>query len=275
MSFSLEVKEELLQKIPKRLCCQKALLSSFFLTSKNEKSHMLFFPNSAIGRYLVSLLKKLRIHRWGMGISKRGKIHKGILILEKNFAFPSVKLLKSCCLKNYLKGAFLCCGSMTSPQKAYHVEFRVSRQEHAKKLCKALKQAKLPAGVYVRRRVWVVFLKNGEAMAHLLNTLQAISSYLHFEEIRALKETKNQVRRQVNYETANVVRVVRAASRQRNLFLALMKNKTWRTLSSTLKKTAEARVRYPNLSLRDLAKKLGVSKSALNHRLRRLEAILS
>lgn len=274
MSFSRDVKEELLQDFPDRRCCRKTLLAAMSWLSGPGGS-TIRFSDAAVGRFAVLLLKRMSIERWGMGISARGRGHAGKLILGDPVSFsPSPRTLPACCRRVFFKAAFLSKGYVAPPKRSYHVELRAAEKAQADAINALWKVEGLLGGVYARRKEWVAFLKGGEQVGRFLNLIGGQQSVLRFEEIRALKETKNMVRRRVNYESANLTRMVQASGRQRRFFLSLMEHpKRWRALPAALRDAAEGRIKYPRLNLEELARKLGMSKSALNHRFRRLEAM--
>jgi len=169
-----------------------------------------------------------------------------------------------------LSAALLLRGSVSFPKRFYHLEISGLTRTQAEGVVAAWKGLGWRGGTYRRRGSWVSFLKNGEWIARFLNLLGAHQSLLRFEEIRALKETKNEVRRHVNYESANLGRTVKAALRQKEIVEELARKRKWESLPRSLKTVALARLKYPERSLAELAQKLNLTKSALYHRWRRL-----
>lgn len=277
MSLTQEIKEELCLHPPKRRCCQKTSLSVFLKLSSSQ-DRALLFSSAGIARYLVTLLKQLHIEAWGMGISAGvGKRHGQIIFQRPPLMHDSTLPVpaKKCCRQALLQSAFLIKGSIALPRVGYHLEIHGLNQDDAKKMAQILSEKDCEARAYRRRGDWVAVIKSGESIARLLNLLGAHRALLRFEERRALKETKNDVRRRVNYEAANLSRVVIAAGKQRQMVEQIMNTKLWHRLPSGVKEAAMARYHHPTLSLKELAQKLGMTKSALNHRLRRLKAMAS
>lgn len=271
MSFALEIKEELLLSLSPRPCCLETFLKAGVFFGERP-GNVLEFRGASIGRALVFLLKSQRIERWGMGLSRQGKgVRRGRIILGEKLGRLAADL-PHCCEKTVLRASFLLHGSFSFPRRGYHLEITCRSHREARRLLRAWLRFGLNGHSCPRRGRRVVFLKSGDAMARFLGLLGATRSLLRFEEIRALKETKNEVRRRVNYEAANLERTIRASARLKQSIEKLGRGSAWQALPAGIRAAAQARLKYPQLSLEELAGKLRITKSALNHRFRRLEA---
>jgi cell division protein WhiA len=140
---------------------------------------------------------------------------------------------------------------------------------------KYLARMEIAAKITRRRGKYVVYVKKADEIANILNILGAHTALLKFEEVRVIKETKKEVRRKVNSETSNMDKRARAATRQIHLIHKLQEAGILTTLPEFLQLTAELRLQYPESSLQELGDRFSpsITKSSINSRLRRLEAI--
>jgi DNA-binding protein WhiA len=170
----------------------------------------------------------------------------------------------------YVRGVFLAAGSVTHPAKGHHLEFALQRPELARELAGLLARRHMPVRGYLRRRAHVLYLKDGDAIARLIGWLGASEALLAFENARAWKDVRDDVNRMVNADAANVRRTVEAGLRQVAAVELLRRRGLLASLPDELQRTAELRLAHPEATLAELAVRLGVSKSGVNHRLRRL-----
>lgn len=175
----------------------------------------------------------------------------------------------------YIKGAFLGGGSVSNPEKTYHLEFVTHDLDYAEALSKLINTYGLTSKVIQRKSSYVVYLKEGEQIVDILNIIGAHSSLLELENIRIMKEMRNNVNRLVNCETANLSKTVNAAVRQVESIKLIQKEIGLGRLPKNLRDIAELRLNYPDESLKELGEMLTpvVGKSGVNHRLRRIEKI--
>lgn len=172
-----------------------------------------------------------------------------------------------------LRGAFLGSGSVSDPKKNYHFEFVTHKEPFADVLLNTLKHFNINAKKIIRKDSYVIYLNEGDGISALLTKIGAHASILNFENIRVLKEMRNNVNRAVNCETANINKTVNAALIQRNNIRLIESSLGLKKLSAALKEACALRLEHPNASLSELSEISGVSKSALNHRLRKINEI--
>ena len=186
-----------------------------------------------------------------------------------------VKLRKRCCKKTFLRGAFLITGSVNSPLKSYHFEIVSPNHEISLILQKICKGFEIEAKINNRKNHEVLYIKRADDIARLLNILNAHRSLLKFEEIRAIKETKEEVRRRVNCETANLDKTSKAAVKQLRIIKILNDEGILRKLPKKLQEIADLRLNFPDINFRELGEKTNppLTKSCINNRFRRLEKI--
>lgn len=179
------------------------------------------------------------------------------------------------CKMAYIRGAFLGGGSISNPEKTYHLEFVTHNSEYAISLKKLINKFNINSKVIQRKNSYIVYVKEGEQIVDLLNIIGAHSSLLYLENIRIMKEMRNNVNRLVNCETANLSKTVNAAVRQIQSIKRIMEEIGLARLPKNLREIAELRLNYPDESLKDLGEMLTppVGKSGINHRLRRIEKI--
>lgn len=186
-------------------------------------------------------------------------------------SIPARLLRRDCCRSAYLRGAFLAAGSMTDPQRGYHLEYVVTDAEVAQRLALLLRAFELNAKTMARKDTHVVYLKESEHIGRLLALIGATSALLELENIRSLRSLRNDVNRAVNCETANLSKTGRAAQRQVEAIRLLEETGEFSRLGEDLRRVAELRVSFPEATLEELAHMIpGLGRSGVNHRLRKL-----
>lgn len=192
-----------------------------------------------------------------------------------NYGLPTEILKDEDCKRAYIRGAFLGGGSISNPEKTYHLEFVTHDEEYANALSKLINSYKLNSKVIQRKNSFVIYVKEGEQIVDLLNIIGAHNALLELENIRIMKEMRNNVNRIVNCETANLSKTVNAAVRQVESINLIQSEIGLDRLPKNLKEVARLRLEYPDESLKELGAMLNppVGKSGINHRLRRIEKI--
>lgn len=175
----------------------------------------------------------------------------------------------------YVRGAFIGGGSISNPDKTYHLEFVTHSEEYARDLSALINTFGLNSKVIQRKNSFIIYLKEGEQISNLLGIIGAHTSLLELENIRIMKEMRNNVNRLVNCETANLSKTVNAAVRQVESIKLIQKEIGLQRLPKNLREVAELRLSYPDESLKELGEMLEppVGKSGINHRLRKIEKI--
>lgn len=196
-------------------------------------------------------------------------------IMTFDFGVPKSLVLNDACKRAYIKGAFLGCGSINDPEKSYHAEFVNNREEHAKGICSLLEGFDINGKTILRKNYYVTYIKESEQISDLLALMGANNAVLEFENVRAVKETRNQINRVINCETANLDKIVDTSMRQINNIKVLKKYKAIDKLPDHLRELAYLRLKHTNASLKELGEMLNppLGKSGVNHRLRKIEEI--
>jgi DNA-binding protein WhiA len=192
--------------------------------------------------------------------------------LETLFAQTAAKALPDarCDRKAMLRGFFLGCGSVNAPSGRYHMEFTVPTLGWGTSLLRLFHDRGIRAGMIERAGHHVVYLKEGDAIARTLGLIGASRAVMEFEKVRVVREVSGQVNRRLNFETANIDKTIGSALRQVAAIEKLENAGLLAGLSPALQEMARARRQNPELNLTELAGHMELSKSAINHRLRRL-----
>lgn len=180
-----------------------------------------------------------------------------------------------CCRRAFIRGAFIAVGSINDPEKNYHLEFVLSDKETAEQLRDIINTFGLDAKVVERKDHYVVYLKEGEQIVDLLNIMGAPLALMDLENVRIVKEMRNDINRKVNCETANLNKVVGAAVKQLEDIQYIEATIGLSKLPEQLEELARIRLEYPDKSLKELGSFLmtPVGKSGVNHRLRKISSI--
>lgn len=180
-----------------------------------------------------------------------------------------------CCKRAFLRGAFLSSGSMSAPEKGYHLEIVCGSEEKAKQIQELLGFFRMEAKMVLRKKSYVVYMKEGTQIADFLGVIEAYSQMEEFEKVRQVKEMRNTVNRKVNCETANINKTVSAAVKQIEDIKYIQDQRGLDKLPDALRDIAIVRMEHPEASLKELGTLLhpAVGKSGVNHRLRKLSEI--
>jgi DNA-binding protein WhiA len=199
---------------------------------------------------------------------------KNYYIEELGIAEPEITQ-NSCCKRAFIRGAYLSSGSMSNPKKAYHLEFDVSDMGKAEQLKELIQAFSIDAKIVKRKNNYVVYIKEGSQIVDLLNVMEAHVALMDLENVRILKEMRNQVNRQVNCEAANISKTVVAAAKQMDDIIYIKEHVGFGDLAEGLEDIARLRIDYPEASLKELGAMLlpPIGKSGVNHRLRKLSMI--
>ena len=184
-------------------------------------------------------------------------------------------LRNTCCKRAFLRGAFLGVGSMTDPEKGYHLKFVCTEEAKALQLQEIIRGFGLDAKIILRKKYYVVYIKESESIVELLNIMEAPMALMNLENLRILKGMRNSINRKVNCEAANITKTVNAATRQIEDIEYLRDHYGLANLQPALRQMAEVRLEYPEATLKELGELLDpqVGKSGVNHRLRKLSEL--
>ena len=172
----------------------------------------------------------------------------------------------------FLRGAFLGAGSLSNPERAYHLEFVIHQEEFAHDLCRLICGEGLGARVIRRKGSYVVYIKEGEHIADLLAMMGAYNAILNMENVRIIKQMRNDVNRAINCETANLDKTLNASYKQIENIRYIQETVGMEALPEPLREVARLRLENEDATLSDLVRLTGgaVGRSGINHRLRRI-----
>lgn len=282
MSFSAKIKEELAKHISQARHCQIAELAAILhfcgqygLDSDGSLTIGFQTENEAVIRKCFTLLKKT--YNIDVGVVIDGETQEKLFAKFGSLSEPVDPLLikNACCRRAFLRGAFLCCGSMSDPEKGYHLEFVCSHPEQAEQLKRVIAEFDIEAKIVSRKKYFVVYMKEGAGIVDLLNIMEAHVALMELENLRIVKEMRNSINRRVNCEAANISKTVHASARQVEDIKYIKEHYGFSRLPDNLREMAEVRLEYPDAALKELGEYLNppVGKSGVNHRLRKLSEL--
>ena len=175
----------------------------------------------------------------------------------------------------YIREAFIKSGSMNDPNKNYHLQIMFKEKAKAEEMQTLLNNFNIHARIIKKEKDHMLYLKDGEEISEFLALVGANKSVIKFEEVRVIKETRNDINRLVNCETANLNKTINASIKQIEDINKIKKVGKFNELPETLKEIAEVRINNPEMSLIELGKLLDkpIGKSGVNHRLKKLSQI--
>ena len=308
MSFSSRVKEELSRQISPARHCQIAEIAAILslcgriqISDRDRYCIKIHTENVAVARKYFTLLKKTFNIITDVSIRRTAYLKKNqvytVIVQKHEDAYrvlQATKLLatdgeiqenlsivrnvvtqQACCRRAFLRGAFLAAGSISDPEKFYHFEIVCTTEAKAGQLKEIMATFGLDAKIVVRKKYYVVYIKEGSQIVDILNVMDAPISLMELENIRILKEMRNSVNRQVNCETANINKTVSAAVKQIRDIEYIRDTIGFGALPENLEQMAQVRLLRPEATLKELGEALDppVGKSGVNHRLRRLSEI--
>lgn len=303
MSFASETKKEL-TNIEIKDCCANAELSALIRMngSLSFSNQMLVVniqtENAAIARRIYTLIKKgydtpvellvrkkMRLKKNNVYIVRIKEDTKMILedlkILGEHFTFihniAEDLIKKKCCRRSYLRGAFLAGGSVNNPEtSSYHLEIFSLYPEHNDALSELMNTFGLNSKTLERKKGFITYLKEAEKITEFLNIVGAHNALLRFEDVRIVRDMRNSVNRLVNCETANLNKTIGAALRQVENIKFIERSVGLQILPDKLREIAELRVNYQDVTLKELGEMVSggtISKSGINHRLRKIDQL--
>lgn len=297
MSFASDVKNEMCRIEPQQ-CCRKAECYGLLLCGRNfsaagisltTETHAVALRAAEFAAQTaaavmdvtsVELHKKNSGHSYTVCAAGVDETKKVLAFLGHSGSEISLRinlgnLENECCRASFLRGAFLSCGTISDPGAEYRLEFSVPYMNLAKDLVGLIRdilELDLQPRMSRRRGSFVVYIKGGEKVPDFLAYLGAPSAAMNMMQVRMLKELRNNVNRQTNFETANLGKTAAAAAQE---VLAIEKIRATcgiRALPEELRGLAALRYHNPEMSLRELGQSLSppLSRSGVHHRLQRI-----
>lgn len=306
MSFSSKAKNEVVHIRTEGPCCNKAQLSGMIRVSGviefggfKTLNLRVTTENPAVARLVFILLKKLYQYQGELTMKENKNLNKHhlyeifvqnandiLLDLEilkrdgEDITFsenlPQILTKKSCCKRAYLRGVYLGSGSLSAPSKSYHLELITHTDWYAEALTEAINSwFDLSAKYTARKNIFIVYIKESEKIVDFLNVIGAHQTLLEYENVRIIKQMRNDVNRVVNCETANLNKTINAAYEQVHAIELIEKHAGLNSLPEKLIEIAQLRLDNPEASLTELGEMLipPIGKSGVNHRLKKIQSI--
>ncbi len=297
MSFSYDTKNELCRLNVQKLCCARAEAYGILLYcntfSPTEIRIVTENPNFAArlpklfhrafglqfdrqpepeqqeGKRIFQMTERKKLDHI---INLLGYDPRQNLVLHINFAM----LEEECCKASFLRGIFFAGGSITDPQKRYHLELTSSHLQASRELEVLLRESGYPPKNVSRNGSFVTYFKQSDQIEDFLTLIGAPVAAMNIMTAKMEKDLRNSVNRRLNCDSANLDKAVLAAQEQIEAIRRLETAGVLETLPDKLKETAKLRVKHPELTLSELAEEFDppVSKSCLNHRLRKLTSLV-
>ncbi|MCR5107061.1 MAG: DNA-binding protein WhiA [Lachnospiraceae bacterium] len=280
MSFSKEVKEELYRHINPARHCELAELSALIDYGSKTGQMLIQTDNEIVARKCFTLFEKtFKISGYRMSEKMgQGKLEYYCPLSDEDSEKirtslnNELLLERICCKRAYLRGAFISAGSVSDPERSYHLEIVTKDQNKAERLIELFETFDIQARLVERKGSLVVYIKDGEKVAEALNVMEAPIAMMQYENVRILRDVNNKVNRTVNCEAANIKKTVNAYVKQKEAIEYVQKLPEYKLLPESVKTLARLRLEYPDASLKELGELCDpkVGKSGVNHRLRRI-----
>lgn len=298
MSFSSELKESLskISNLANKEIVKYELIG--YLISNNTNCTNKKISYSTVNEYNINRFSKLisNVNIFDFKIDLKGKIYtikfdkienleeiryKDKSIILSDFLedyFNNISVLKEnedMLIKALIRGIFLGSGSINNPENKYHLEIILSTLSNAQNIKNILDKFEIHMKILNRKNGYSLYLKDADEISKFLAFIGANSAVLKFEEIRVIRDMKNNINRKVNCETANIKKTVNAAVKQIEAIKKLQKARKFDKLPENLKEIAILRLENPDASLIELGKMLKkpLGKSGVNHRLKQIEEL--
>ena len=299
MSFSSETKREMCQKLSTRKPLQYSELYAMLLLGKEFSSRSIIFKteNEDTFSHFVFLLDRLfkascGVIAPGKGESGRNRTftvtvsspekcrkifgHYGHEDRDVNLRVNRANIDDEEEQRAFIRGAFLACGSVTDPEKAYHLEFAVSHRNLCMDICRLIREIQdcdiSSVKMLSRGGSYIAYIKDSEQITDLLTYMGAVVAAMNVMGAKALKQVRNTANRRANSEIANLQKTASASANQIRAIKKLKKDGRYNLLPEELKVVARLRYDYPELTLRELGAMLDppISRSGVNHRLEKI-----
>lgn len=294
MSFSADVKSELLSVETENDCCLHAFCYGLLLCSRSFsfREISLLTEHSEIAEKYSETINVVCNVKPSIVKSEAGKYRIEIKTAEERakimakFGYDAksrtmrinyANIADECCKSAFLRGVFLSCGTVNDPNKRYHLEFVLPFKNLIKDLAHFISEfeefeMEIEPKIIQRNSNYVMYFKGSEAIEDLLTVMGAVGSSLNVMGVKMYKDMRNNVNRKLNFENANLDKTVGAASRQIDAIRKIKKTIGISRIPEELREIAALRYDNPDMSLRELSENLTVpiSRSGVNHRLKKI-----
>ncbi len=295
MSFSKNVKDEYCAMDSNEECCVESELMATLMGSARFRlgtvtlstAHEGFSNRISLmlqGKYGAQVKISHGRELYNILIDDKAIYDNIIADLKSKAGFDAVRgtmnqesFTEDCCRRAFLRGLFLSSGSVSEPNKSYHLEIAARRLSVAETAISLLEKDEISAGLLKRNGYYVVYMKEGQQVSDFLLITGAHQALLDLESLRVNKSVRNSVNRVVNCDNANTTRIAYTGARQQEALEYLSTQIGLESLPKDLQNAARIRLDYPDLSLKELGEMIEppLGKSGMNHRLKKLEQMAS
>lgn len=174
---------------------------------------------------------------------------------------------------SFIRGLFLACGYIKPPEKEYALDFFIDDEEIAQELFDLLKLEQKKVFKTTKRNKPLVYIRNSEDIMDIIVLIGSLKEFYNYEEMTIIKDLKNRTIREMNWEVANETKTLNTGRKQIKMINYIGKKLGINNLSPVLEEIAFLRLQNPESSLQELAELIGISKSGIRNRFRRIEEI--
>ena len=292
MSFSQEVKNEILRRKISKPCCNMAAAYAVACFGKyfDDRGVVLQTENEGVATFAQKLYRRCGVQ--GTVLSKErttgpvyefsvkdpAEVAKLLTLFGHTGKEPTMRIRPEnfkcqSCMQAFISTAFLCCGTMTDPEKSYNLEFLSTRHYLSQQLEAMLAEHDFHPHRALRKGANTIYIKAADHIEDLLTFMGAGGAAMRIMNQRLYNEMRNQTNRLSNCESANLGKSVQAAVQVQLAIEKLQAAGAMNTLPENLRQTAKLRMQYPDLPLAKLAQKFDppVSKAGLSHRMKKIQ----
>lgn len=287
MSFSTDVKEELIKSVPHDRHCRLSELTAILAFAGKREGNSIYVQTNAethaVLRKCFTLLNKTFnidtefLEKDSLGSRQHIEFNRTspemVPVMQAIATeVPGYLLSMDCCKRAYLRGAFISAGYINDPEKAYHLEFVCQDEASAEMIKELLSDFDIEARSTTRRKYFVVYVKDADTIQDVLNVLDAHKALMALVNARIMKDVRNDWNRRNNCDVSNIAKAVTAGSRQIEEIILIRDTEGLDILPKGIREIAELRLEHPESSLSELGEMLDppVGKSGVNHRLRKI-----
>ena len=288
MSFSSDVKSELAKTENLLPCCLHAQVyglvlfahfSKYNLSITTENTDVFDLYSSYINDYCgvntyLSDGSNKKLTSYVKSDEEKSKVFEkfGHDLKETTLRINRANISDECCSASFLRGVFLACGTVTDPERGYHLEFVVPYKRLCNDFICLLEELNFNPKYINRKGNHIIYFKDSESIEDILAFIGAQNASLYLMGVKIEKDVKNQINRKMNFELSNIDKTIDAATVQLDAIMFIDKKIGIDALPDNLREIARLRVDNPESSLRDLGNMMSepLSRSGVNHRLARI-----
>ncbi len=284
MSFASDVRAEICKIDITEVCCARAELVGMVCYGASIKNNELKLrtENAIVAKRFYELIKFLYNIGINVEITDTGVCYAtlegpDVLKVLRDMKLVGVPLRidreitrNECCKSSFLRGVFLGGGSMVDPNKGYHMEFVSNRFSLEKDMRSIFEHFELYPKLINRNGNFVFYIKESQQIENFLAAIGAYNKMMEFVNVVIERDIRNSINRRNNFEIANETKTFQTALKQQMAIEKIVLEHGWQSLSPELVSVAKLRMESLDMSLAEMAEKLNISKSGVNHRMRRI-----